>query len=447
MAILAITVVGCRSEDSVARVAGGLPRYALERGQELHYAGQGDFKYDGGSFESASDWKIWVTRENSDGSRRLVIRQASVHGSKNVTSDDADVSLAYLDLHPDGRFTENSSFGYRFDPHSLFAHLPADENELRSGWDLWVADSDTTFRHTAKTSDLTPTADWEFSRVEDSPRNQVYQLTRETQFAFARGQGLIRRADTSSKQEKGNGSGVDHIELQDVARREPAWIAALDRDLEHYLEVSDRYSKLLKRLEVTIEQAADRLNQAGDLLTKLRAEVTSEVVRDAIDRRIAQHETWNKHRLEEAEKKARVLGQPAPDWDGTDLAGNRHRLADYAGKVVVLDFWYRGCGWCIRAMPQVNQLAADFAAAPVAVLGMNRDSKLEDAQFVENVMQLKYPSVRIDKELPQKYGVSGFPTLVILDQMGTIRDMHVGYTPTLRDDVSKTVAQLLEAKQ
>ena len=37
------------------------------------------------------------------------------------------------------------------------------------------------------------------------------------------------------------------------------------------------------------------------------------------------------------------------------------------GKVVVLDFWYRGCGWCIRAMPQMKQLADDFSETPDAV--------------------------------------------------------------------------------
>ncbi len=173
---------------------------------------------------------------------------------------------------------------------------------------------------------------------------------------------------------------------------------------------------------------------------KLRARSFSE----AIDRQIAQHDSYRSYLIESAQKKAKILGQPAADWETTDLDGNPHRLSDYAGKVVVLDFWYRGCGWCIRAMPQINQVAEENAGAPVAVLGMNTDSDLEDAKFVAEAMKLKYPSMRIDRELPAEYGVSGFPTCVILDQAGVVRDMHVGYSATLREELNATITRLLK---
>ena len=444
MAILAVTVAGCTSGESAALPVGGLPRYALQPGMELHYSGQGSFKHDRGSFDSASDWKVWVTRENSDGSWRIVIRYASVRDSKDATSADADVTLAYLDLFPDGRFAENSSFGYRFDPHVLFARLPANEKEVRSGWQSRIEISDATYRYTAKVSDMAPSAIWQFLREDDSPRRRIYRLTSQSTFSFDRGKGLVLRVDTQSKQESRNGGGIDHIELKDSAVREPAWIAALERDMDRYFQVNEQHSRLVERLHTAVEDADDRLRRAADLWTKLHDEVTTDVVRDAVQRRIAADQSWRAHRLVEAERLAGVLGQPAPDWKVIDLAGNHHRLADYQGKILVLDFWYRGCGWCVRAMPQVNQIADEFAAAPVVVLGMNTDSKLEDAKFVENEMRLKYPSLRIDDELPKRYGVRGFPTLVILDQEGVIRDIYVGYTPTLRASVAESIRLLLE---
>ena len=42
-------------------------------------------------------------------------------------------------------------------------------------------------------------------------------------------------------------------------------------------------------------------------------------------------------------------------------------------------------------------------------------------------MQLDYPVLRSD-DLPGKYGVSGFPTLVIIDQSSKVADVHVGYS-------------------
>jgi thiol-disulfide isomerase/thioredoxin len=56
--------------------------------------------------------------------------------------------------------------------------------------------------------------------------------------------------------------------------------------------------------------------------------------------------------------------------------------------MVVLDFWYRGCGWCIRAMPQLNAVADQFAGRPVAVLGMAIDQNEANAKFVCDEMTL-----------------------------------------------------------
>src|SRR5262249_3912049 len=142
---------------------------------------------------------------------------------------------------------------------------------------------------------------------------------------------------------------------------------------------------------------------------------------------------------------ADVIGKPSADWETTDLDGKPHALKDYRGKVVVMDFWYRGCGWCIRAMPQVNQLATDFRDEPVAILGMNTDEEEQDARLVVDKMQLTYPVLKAGG-LPKKYQITGFPTLVIIDQQGNVHEVEVGYSPTLRDDVAKIIKSLLKQK-
>ena len=75
---------------------------------------------------------------------------------------------------------------------------------------------------------------------------------------------------------------------------------------------------------------------------------------------------------------------------------------------------------------------------------MNTDRKEEDALFVVEKMELNYANLKATG-LPEKYHVQGFPTLIILDQQGVIRDVHVGYSPTLRDEVVQSVNQLLKA--
>jgi hypothetical protein len=77
---------------------------------------------------------------------------------------------------------------------------------------------------------------------------------------------------------------------------------------------------------------------------------------------------------------------------------------------------------------------------------MNTDQNLDDAKFVVEKMRLNYTTLNIDKELPSKYAVRGFPTLVIIDQAGAVRDLHVGYSPTLQKEVGDIVRELLAKK-
>ncbi len=143
---------------------------------------------------------------------------------------------------------------------------------------------------------------------------------------------------------------------------------------------------------------------------------------------------------------AECLNKASPEWSASDLDGGPQSMAAYRGKIVVMDFWYRGCGWCMFATPAVKQLAADYKDKGVVILGMNKDREENDARFVAKEFALTYPIVKA-QGIPEKYGIHGFPTLVIVDRSGVVRDFHVGYTRTLREDVGKKIDELLgEAK-
>ena len=98
--------------------------------------------------------------------------------------------------------------------------------------------------------------------------------------------------------------------------------------------------------------------------------------------KISQHKQMEKYYLGSAEQRAKVLGKPAAEFETKAIDGKEVKLASLRGQVVVLDFWYRGCGWCIKAMPQMNQLAADFAGKPVTIFGMNTDREEKDERLL-----------------------------------------------------------------
>jgi peroxiredoxin len=148
--------------------------------------------------------------------------------------------------------------------------------------------------------------------------------------------------------------------------------------------------------------------------------------------------------LDEQKQIAAIKDKPAFDLSGTDLEGKAHKLSDYRGKVVVLDFWYRGCGWCIRSMPQMKKVSEDFQGKPVIVLGLNTDSKIEDAKFVADAMELNYTTLRIDRDVAYKnFNVHGFPSMLLVDASGLVRDFEVGYSDDLRVRLDKSIQALL----
>jgi len=150
--------------------------------------------------------------------------------------------------------------------------------------------------------------------------------------------------------------------------------------------------------------------------------------------------------IDNAKAQASVKAAAPADWTAKDLDGKDYALKDYRGKVVFLDYWYRGCGWCMRAMPQVKEVAEKYKDKGVVVLGMNTDENVSDAKFVVDAMKLNYPVLRA-KELVETYKVNsfGFPTLIVIDQTGVVKAMHIGYSPTLKDDLSKIIDGLLKS--
>jgi len=425
-----------------------LPRYRFEVGQELRYSGNDQFKFDGGVFDYQYSRRIWVVRQNGDGSWRLVLRYGSVdHDSRNSSAKGREtVNFAWCDIDPAGRLPENDSFGSRIDPSTLLVRLPDDQAALRSGWhshqnQMLNETSQIQFLPDKSTSGK---AIFELSR--ESPLNAIYGFELKDTITFDLARGVPAETKSYSKQTYGFvGEGHGTLKLDEIVSHDTQWITGFWSDAERYFAAS----KAFRDAEKTTDQSGAELEETfRSAIARYRAakdEIKSPELHKQIDHDLKQHETLASLYLERANNRAAMLNQPAAEWTCSDYSGKEHSLKDYRGRVVVLDFWYRGCGWCIRAMPQVKEVAAHYAGEPVTVLGMNRDREDEDARFVIDKMALNYPNLKAP-EVPEKYKVRGYPTLLIIDQQGILRDIHIGYAADLKQKVIEAIDRLLERK-
>ncbi len=441
-----------RGELRAAEIPDDFPRYRLKPGQELKYHGQAEFKYgknvNGLARGSATDWRVWVARANANGSWRVIVsvssRDLPAAGKDSAQSEQpVDHQMALFDLFPDGHtLPVQASENIRVEPGKLFPRLPPDALAFKKGW---ADDREDGFVHCDYTADPQHTSGTEWAFDEDLQRawDKIYDATTRTKFSFDRDRGLIQSA--KSELTWGNGfdeKGKDTIEFVAVQDRDESWTKSFAEEADRYFAAADAYHKQLSAAGHDADHAAEMLTKAETELKGARANLTLTDFTEQLDKQLSEHKRQADYIAKEAKELAERKDKPAAEWSLNDLSGKSHALADYRGKVVVLDFWYRGCGWCIRAMPQVQQVANDFKDSPVAVLGMNTDRDEKDAQFVVEAMQLSYPILKAT-DVPAKYGVHGFPTLIIIDQQGTVRDIHVGYSKTLRAEVSKIIKELL----
>jgi len=137
----------------------------------------------------------------------------------------------------------------------------------------------------------------------------------------------------------------------------------------------------------------------------------------------------------------------APDFTLSSTDGNRVRLSDYRGKVVLLDFWATWCPPCRAAIPHVVQLQNKYRADGFAVLGMNMDQNPEDLVAFLSRVAVNYPTLKTDPETLQAYGgVSSIPLTLLIDRQGKIRERYLGFDNRIAEQMERAIQALLQEK-
>ncbi|WP_139653691.1 TlpA family protein disulfide reductase [Raoultibacter phocaeensis] len=123
-------------------------------------------------------------------------------------------------------------------------------------------------------------------------------------------------------------------------------------------------------------------------------------------------------------------GVEAPDFEFALVDGSTAKLSDYRGKVVVLNFWATWCGYCVREMPDLNDIAQNYD--DVQVLAINRGDTPADAK--EGIEEYGYDFVwglDEDRAIEALYPASGIPYTVVIDKDGVVSSIFAGSAPDM----------------
>jgi peroxiredoxin len=124
------------------------------------------------------------------------------------------------------------------------------------------------------------------------------------------------------------------------------------------------------------------------------------------------------------------LGRVAPDIVGEDLHGQRFKLSDYRGKVVLLTFWGFWCSACVKMLPHEKAMTERFEGKPFVLLGVNTDEDRKEVlkQAVDKGVTWRcWWNGGTEGPIARQWRVSSYPALYLIDHKGVIRYRKVDF--------------------
>ena len=138
-------------------------------------------------------------------------------------------------------------------------------------------------------------------------------------------------------------------------------------------------------------------------------------------------------------------GGATPDLTLADLAGKEHRLADYRGRVVLVNFWATWCEPCREEMPSIDRLRSSLKGKPFEVLAVNMAEPLSRIEKFAATVPVGFPLLRDrDGTTSKAWKAKLLPASYLIGRDGRIRYVVYGELDWSSDTVRARVAELLK---
>lgn len=126
-------------------------------------------------------------------------------------------------------------------------------------------------------------------------------------------------------------------------------------------------------------------------------------------------------------------------------ASTEFNLADYRGKVVVLDFWASWCVPCRRSFPWMNEMHEKYGDDGLVIIGVNMDTQESDAASFLDEYPAKFQIMHDPSgDLARTYGVIAMPSSYIFDRNGEQVKRHLGFKVKQQDEYEALLVETLQ---
>ena len=126
-----------------------------------------------------------------------------------------------------------------------------------------------------------------------------------------------------------------------------------------------------------------------------------------------------------------VNGKPVPGFSFPDTTGKLVSLSDFKGKWVLLDFWYVDCHWCRKLTPHLINIYKDWnQTRNFEIISISVDKPKDFIRWKEAIRHDGAIWTQVNdstKTYPDHFGITGYPTMILVDPNGNGVKKIVGY--------------------
>ena len=220
----------------------------------------------------------------------------------------------------------------------------------------------------------------------------------------------------------------------------------MQEDLDASNEINNRIIlqdlKLLETEEIGT-YALNRLNSLARYVASGKKEYREAVLR--LYERLSDEQKTSRYGMEAlnylSPVKTLSVGSSVPSYDYVDGNDKTVRISNFAGKWILMDFWSRGCGPCLAAVPELGAISKEFPE-PLAVVSINLDkeSVWREASKEHGIFWNDWNDPKGVSGSIRSFGTNGIPTFVLISPEGTVMDIVEGYSKGKLKGMIKSLA-------
>lgn len=120
--------------------------------------------------------------------------------------------------------------------------------------------------------------------------------------------------------------------------------------------------------------------------------------------------------------------QEAKDFELKDIKGNKYKLSDLKGKVILLNFWATWCKICLKENPSLNRLYNKFRNKDFIVIGISIDRSIHRVEDYLKENPLSFPILMDSKGdvFVKTYTLRGVPATIVINREGAVVERVIG---------------------